>query len=255
MKEKTGIIERDEQIHPIATSNDIYMPLIQMAFEKDLDIVKLEKLMEFQDKREAKEAEKSFYSSLSVFQSKCPIIEKKGETYNKTAYAKYEDISIAIKPILAQTSLGYRFEQEQDYQNKLIKVTCIVSHKDGFFKETSMSAPADTSGNKNFIQAIGSTITYLKRYTLLSALGIAVGGEDIDGENFNANDNIQQEDSKNKEENSPCSNALFDSSFVKWEKLILEKKKTAEQIIGIGNSQGILFTDQQLETIRRVGKA
>jgi hypothetical protein len=36
-----------------------------------------------------------------------------------------------------------------------------------------MSAPPDTSGSKNPIQAIGSTQSYLERYTALALLGIA----------------------------------------------------------------------------------
>lgn len=41
-----------------------------------------------------------------------------------------------------------------------------------------MSASADTSGSKNSIQAIGSTITYLQRYTLFSILGLASTDDD-----------------------------------------------------------------------------
>ena len=46
-----------------------------------------------------------------------------------------------------------------------------------------MTAPADTSGSKNAIQARGSTVTYLQRYTLLGALGLVTGDEDTDGRN------------------------------------------------------------------------
>ncbi len=44
-----------------------------------------------------------------------------------------------------------------------------------------MEAPADTSGSKNMVQARGSTITYLERYTLCAILGIATADEDMDG--------------------------------------------------------------------------
>lgn len=250
MSKKSELVEIDEPIHQIAVAQDPYMSLIQMAVSNDFDLVKLEGLMNLQERYENKKAEKSFYEALSKFQSECPVIEKKGLTYNNTLYGKFEDISIAIKPVLAQTSLGYRFEQDQDLQSKMIKVTCIVSHKDGFFKETSMSAPADTSGNKNFIQAVGSTITYLKRYTLTSALGIAVGGEDNDGEDCSTS---ESKDSPNEQKH--CSEEQFKSAFVKWEKLILKGTKTAEEIITIGNNKNMFFTDDQLIQIRKVGRA
>jgi hypothetical protein len=37
------------------------------------------------------------------------------------------------------------------------------------------------SGSKNAIQAIGSAVTYLQRYTLLSATGLAAKNGDNDG--------------------------------------------------------------------------
>jgi hypothetical protein len=46
--------------------------------------------------------------------------------------------------------------------------------------ETSIEAGSDTSGSKNAIQAIGSTISYLKRYTLENVLGLSAD-EDNDG--------------------------------------------------------------------------
>ena len=45
----------------------------------------------------------------------------------------------------------------------------------------SLSAPPDSSGSKNSIQAIASTLTYLQRYTLLSITGLAASEADDDG--------------------------------------------------------------------------
>ena len=60
----------------------------------------------------------------------------------------------------------------------MVRVTCIVSHQDGHTEETTLSAPADTSGAKNAHQAIGSAVTYLQRYTLKLALGLAAAKDD-----------------------------------------------------------------------------
>jgi hypothetical protein len=51
----------------------------------------------------------------------------------------------------------------------------------GHSEETTLRAIPDTSGSKNSIQAIGSTVTYLQRYTLLAAVGMAAAGMDNDG--------------------------------------------------------------------------
>jgi hypothetical protein len=59
-----------------------------------------------------------------------------------------------------------------------VKVTCILSHKDGHREETTLSGPFDHSGNKNAVQAIGSGVAYLQRYTLKAAVGVAAGHDD-----------------------------------------------------------------------------
>jgi len=44
-----------------------------------------------------------------------------------------------------------------------------------------MGVPFDKSGGKNDIQAIASSVTYLRRYTLTGALGISTCEDDNDG--------------------------------------------------------------------------
>lgn len=218
--------------------------LMTLALNENAPIEKLERLMDLQERWETKNAERAFYNALSIFQSDCPIINKSGKTYNGTDYAKLEDISNSIKKLLAKTNLGYRFEQAQDLQTKMITVTCIVSHKDGFSKTTSMCAPADTSGNKNFIQAIGSTITYLKRYTLTGALGIAVGGEDTDGQDYEQYQEIV----------ATYPDEEFNKNFPNWEKAILDGAKTSDEIIKFGNEKlGVTFSQEQLIILDSVG--
>jgi hypothetical protein len=57
-------------------------------------------------------------------------------------------------------------------------VTCILTHVDGHFEETTLCGPRDESGNKNSLQGIASTITYLERYTFKSAIGVASKHDD-----------------------------------------------------------------------------
>jgi hypothetical protein len=57
-------------------------------------------------------------------------------------------------------------------------VTCIVSHRLGYFEENTLVGPRDDSGNKNSLQQVGSTLTYLQRMTLKAALGLAASDDD-----------------------------------------------------------------------------
>jgi len=62
-----------------------------------------------------------------------------------------------------------------------VTVTATLSHSTGHDVTTSMSGGADTSGSKNAIQALGSSVSYLKRYTASALLNLTSHGSDDDG--------------------------------------------------------------------------
>ena len=64
---------------------------------------------------------------------------------------------------LGKVGITHGFRTSQ--QGPMITVTCILS-KGVYSEETTLCGGADDSGSKNAVQAIGSTVTYLQRYTL-----------------------------------------------------------------------------------------
>lgn len=56
-----------------------------------------------------------------------------------------------------------------------------MKHDMGHTEKRTLRAPRDDSGKKNFIQSMGSTISYLERYTLLAVTGLATHDMDDDG--------------------------------------------------------------------------
>lgn len=154
--------------------------LLQLAIQKDVDIEKLEKLMALKERWDANQAKKEYYSSLSKFQVECPpILKTKAGYSNRYYYAPLDQIIKVIKGSMYQNELTHRWEQEEK-SNQII-ITCIITHVSGHSEKTSLGGEADTSGSKNAIQARGSTIQYLRRYTLESVLGIATSSTDTDG--------------------------------------------------------------------------
>ena len=106
-----------------------------------------------------------------------PVIkQKQGHNYQ---YAPLCDITAIANPVLNEYGLAYRFEQAQSGDE--ISVTCIVSNIEGHEEKTTMTAPLDKSGSKNVVQAAGSTVQYLMRYTFIGALGITTADSDSDG--------------------------------------------------------------------------
>jgi hypothetical protein len=53
-----------------------------------------------------------------------------------------------------------------------------LSHRDGHYEETTLTTGRDDGAGRNAIQQVGSTITYLQRYTLKAALGLAAAADD-----------------------------------------------------------------------------
>lgn len=156
--------------------------LLTLAVDKDLDIEKLAKLMEMHKAWQVDQARKAFFSALSQFQSEVPEIRKsKSVAFNETKYnyAPLADVTRQIKETCKDCGLSYRWEIADTKEE--IKVTCLVTHLDGHTEQTTMTANPDDSGKKNKIQARGSAIEYLKRYTLIGALGLSTTDSDIDG--------------------------------------------------------------------------
>lgn len=162
----------------IQTPND----LISQAIEKGLDVESLGKLMDLQERWQANQSRKLFFEAFTNFQAQCPDLRKTKEVsfgQTKYNYAPLADITRQIAKVLKANELSYRWEIQDNAEE--LKVTCLVSHIEGHTERTTMSAKADTSGAKNAIQARGSAIEYLKRYTLIGALGISTADSDIDG--------------------------------------------------------------------------
>lgn len=222
-----------------------HMRLIELAVEKGADITQLEKLMNLQERYEAGQALKSYNKAMSVFQSLLPVIEKKGNVHFESSkgvtdydYAKLEDIAIAIRPALKESGISYRWTQKQ--KDGYINVTCIATHIDGHSEQNDLFASPDSSGGKDGLKAIASTISYLRRYTLTGLLGITVGGED---------DESITTSSEPKTTNDFYPEELFDKNISKWLAAIENKKKTAEEIISMVSTKGQL-TEEQAKTIK-----
>lgn len=150
------------------------MSLLQSAVASgNLELA--EKLMTLQDRWEASQARKQFDAAVSEAKAEIPAITRNATGHNSKRYADFAAIAKVVDPILGKHGLSYRFRTTQ---NGSIAVTCILSHKAGHSEETTLIGPADSSGNKNAIQAIGSTLTYLQRYSLVQMLGLAASADD-----------------------------------------------------------------------------
>lgn len=179
----TQLAKKDESRQVAAVTP---MSILQSAQETGASVETLQKLMELQMTWETNEARKAFNEAFTNFKSEQFKIIKdaevdftgqKGRTHYK--HSSLAHIVDVVVPLLSKYGLSHSWTTEQN--NGAINVTCKVSHKLGHTEAVTLSAGSDQSGNKNSIQAVGSTVTYLQRYTLVSILGLASHQTDDDG--------------------------------------------------------------------------
>ncbi len=152
--------------------------LLRMAVSQNADLDKLTKLMDLQERWEAGEAKKLFVAALSAF--KAHAIEVVRDKTNKQYDSKYVSLGnlvATVTPFLSQHGLSCRWDLDQ---TSGIKVTCIMTHTAGHSESVSMTCPLDTSGAKNPIQQVKSSITYGKGCTFESICGLASTDANLD---------------------------------------------------------------------------
>jgi hypothetical protein len=171
---------------PASLSGDAWQQMIE-RMAPVVGIEGIKELIKLRREEQSHDAERQLNSAMAAAKAEFqPIVKthlvEYGEGVKKTSY-KHEDlgdIAAFVDPILAAHGLFYRFRATSNL-NEPISVTCILSHRLGHSEETTLRAGADNSGGKNSIQSMASTVTYLQRYTLRLALGIATARGDDDG--------------------------------------------------------------------------
>lgn len=206
--------ENVRQIEPQALAPVTPMDMLNRAVQSGAGLDMVEKLMNLQDRWEQSNARKAFDAAIAGAKAKIPAIERNATGHNDKRYADFSAIARVVDPVLSEFGLSYRFRTTQTDR---IAVTCILSHKDGHSEETTLAGPADTSGNKNAIQAIGSTLTYLQRYSLVQMLGLAAARDD-DGKAGAGFPTITQEQADNLRDLIEA-NGKNAARFLKWAKV------------------------------------
>lgn len=179
MRNKSELVQVNEKISDITETSSPTNPM-QAAIQSGATPTELLQFMELQERWEANEARKAFVSAMAKFRAECPTIVKTEQAHN-SMYANIAGMLRQIKSLMAENGLSHSWRTSQEGNN--ITVTCVVTHSHGHSEQTSLTAAPDTSGSKNAIQAIGSTVKYLERYTLEACLGLTSSEEgDDDGQ-------------------------------------------------------------------------
>jgi len=155
--------------------------LLRIAVSQGADVEKLERLMLLQERFQQNQARMAFNAAMKQFKANPPeILKNKKVSFGNTHYrhATLDHVCDVVTKALSEVGISHSWKVSQD--KDLITVACVLTHEMGHSEQTQLQGVADTSGSKNAIQAVGSTVSYLSRYTLLAACGLAAA-EDTDG--------------------------------------------------------------------------
>ncbi|KKM55575.1 hypothetical protein LCGC14_1552520, partial [marine sediment metagenome] len=160
------------------------MRIVGTAVESAQPIEVIERLLVVHERIMAEAARKAYNAAMSELRGELPRVFKTETVSYKTkaGVVQYEHENLAnmvedLSPVMARHGLAFRWRTDTTIPES-ITVTCVITHADGHFEEATLSGPPDTSGSKNAIQAIASTVSYLQRYTLKAAVGVAAGHDD-----------------------------------------------------------------------------
>jgi len=136
--------------------------------------------------------ERAFAEAMADFKKNPPRIVKnrtgkmqgiaKGSGREYAFDYSYADLAAYCEeamPLMAQRGITWSYEHTEE--NGRIKMRCLLRY--GLYERPGqpLSSPLDTSGAKNDLQSIGSTLSYLEKYTFCAATGLVAAMPDTDG--------------------------------------------------------------------------
>jgi hypothetical protein len=158
------------------------MGLLQLAIEREGSIDVIERLAKLQMDMLDREARLAFVNAFEDFKRDAPTIVKdsailvNGQERGK--FAKLDQVCDKLIPALLKVGITHRWKTTEGEGGRII-CTCYLRHRLGHEEQgATFGAPPDTSGSKNAVQAVGSTGSYLERYTLVASCGIAIKDQD-----------------------------------------------------------------------------
>jgi hypothetical protein len=167
-----------------------YLSMIETMVSRGGDLSNLDRMLDLQIKWEANEARKAYVAAMAAFKAEpMEILKRKTVEFTTrdgdvTSYrhATLADVTDVVVPAMGKHGLSHRWDVNQD--GGQIAVTCITTHALGHSESVAMTAAPDGSGKKNAIQQVASAVSYLQRYTLLAACGMATKDMDDDSQSW-----------------------------------------------------------------------
>lgn len=197
MNDSTGTINRHmTAIQTLPTEATAVAPrnaaasmaeLLYMAVEKGTPVAELKELVALHETMSQRQAQQDFAAAMARFQAECPSIKKSSKANFATrgggamsyTFAALDEIADTVNPILAKHGLSYTWDAT--VTGGALTCVCTVRHCNGFSTQSSITLPTDSASAMSSQQKVGSALTFARRLSLTSALGLTTTDDDTDG--------------------------------------------------------------------------
>ena len=188
--------------------------VVLMAMQKGYTPELIEKMMDLQERNDDKIAKQFFHKAMAEFKAILPPVfkDKNNKQYN-SKYASESSLLNTLNPFLSKQGLSASFSFPET-QGDILKVTCTITHKNGYGESVTLPGPLDTSGSKNPLQQVRSTVTYLRKATFEAITGIATSDPTSDDDGNAAGEIQYITDAMQKEINDLIKSTKADKAKV-----------------------------------------
>lgn len=157
------------------------------ARDPNVDIDKLERLLQMHERITASNAESAFNVALNACQAAVGRIAADAvNPQTRSNYATYANLDRILRPIYTANGFSLSFDEGDSPKAEHVRVLCHVSHSQGHTRTYHKDMPADGKGAKGGdvmtkTHASGAAQSYGMRYLLKGIFNIAIGEDDNDG--------------------------------------------------------------------------
>lgn len=186
---KTDIALRQDGAAPAsfqAKPGELIVLITDMARDPAIDASKLQTLLNMQVQLEDRQAERDFIAAYGLLSQKIPRVPRNGvipmSGGKSIPFARWEDMDKILRPLLNEFGFTLSFDSDERSGNGGGGVIIgVLEHRNGHSRRARIPLPLDTGPGRNNLQAMGSTLSYGKRYCAEMLLNIVREGQDDDG--------------------------------------------------------------------------
>jgi hypothetical protein len=177
-------------MNDLVPTNNAMMSFIDRAVrDPTFSVDKMERLLMLQQDLMKDNARHEFNLAMSAVQAQLQtVVRDRDNPHTRSRYATLQALDASARPVYTEHGFSVRFGTAAAPWEGWVRVTCELSHVGGYSEQHYLDGPLDAAGsqgksNKTGIQAIGSTVSYLRRYLLMLVLNLVTADDaDDDGE-------------------------------------------------------------------------